>query len=493
MKKEDHLKIIFGLKVKQIRTQQDLSLFKLSKLTGLSKSYLNEIEKGKKYPKEDKIELLATALKTTSAMLISKKLDQNLSPIGQILESNILKEIPLELFGIEERDLIDIIAEAPIKVTAFLSTLIEIGNHYNLTRENFFLAALRSYQEANRNYFEEIEKKVELFNLRYRTKNDVTPSLFFLESILEEEYGYSIKKLDFSSHGEELENLRSIYLEKNKTLLINECAQDIHLEFIYAKEIGYHFLESPERLYTFPWAKHNSFDPLLHNFYHSYFAGALLIPKMAVLQKLEEFFMEPKWNPILFNSLMTQFTQSPETFYQRISNLLSVHFKVNDLFFIRMSYVLNTQEYHITKELHLSQNTSPHANETLEHYCRRWLSITLFNRFKELDNQPYLTDCQISQYPLGDKYLIFTTVTKDHSSENMLRSVSIGLLIGEKSKKLIHFLEDPNITQRQVGVTCESCSVENCGERVSPPLKLQKEQREKTKEASIEKLKLSFG
>ena len=41
---EDYIKLIFGLKLKQIRTDKNLSLFGLSKLSGLSKSYLNEIE-----------------------------------------------------------------------------------------------------------------------------------------------------------------------------------------------------------------------------------------------------------------------------------------------------------------------------------------------------------------------------------------------------------------------------------------------------------------
>ena len=39
--------LIFGLKLKQMRTDKNLSLFGLAKVTGLSKSYLNEIEKGK--------------------------------------------------------------------------------------------------------------------------------------------------------------------------------------------------------------------------------------------------------------------------------------------------------------------------------------------------------------------------------------------------------------------------------------------------------------
>ena len=52
--KEDYIKLIFGLKLKQVRSDSGLSLYGLAKKTGLSKSYLNEIEKGKKYPKPDR-------------------------------------------------------------------------------------------------------------------------------------------------------------------------------------------------------------------------------------------------------------------------------------------------------------------------------------------------------------------------------------------------------------------------------------------------------
>ena len=55
-------RILFGLKVKQSRQAQSLSFADLAGRTGISVSYLNEIEKGKKYPKEDKIQALAHAL-----------------------------------------------------------------------------------------------------------------------------------------------------------------------------------------------------------------------------------------------------------------------------------------------------------------------------------------------------------------------------------------------------------------------------------------------
>lgn len=217
----DYIKLIFGLKLKQARTNKNLSLFGLAKITDLSKSYLNEIEKGKKYPKTDKIILLSEKLDVSYDSMVSLKLDNNLAPIGEILKSGILKEIPLDLFGIQENDLIDIIANAPAKVNAFISTIIEIAQHYNLTRESFFLASLRSYQEAHNNYFEDLEEKVLKFSKAFHVDIESGISLDELRAILIEEYGYTIKEIVFSEE-EELGDLRSIFVQKSKTLLLSE-------------------------------------------------------------------------------------------------------------------------------------------------------------------------------------------------------------------------------------------------------------------------------
>ncbi len=74
-------RIIFGLKIKQLRQAVGLSFAELAEQTGMSVSYLNEIEKGKKYPKEDKIQALAKVLQTNEKELISKELDRSLEPV----------------------------------------------------------------------------------------------------------------------------------------------------------------------------------------------------------------------------------------------------------------------------------------------------------------------------------------------------------------------------------------------------------------------------
>ena len=59
------IRLIFGFKVRYLRLQKGLSYQELSNITGLSTSYLNDIEKGKRYPKTDKITALALALDVT--------------------------------------------------------------------------------------------------------------------------------------------------------------------------------------------------------------------------------------------------------------------------------------------------------------------------------------------------------------------------------------------------------------------------------------------
>ena len=50
-----NLRFILGLKLSQLRKEQGLSLKELAGKAGIAISYLNEIEKGKKYPKPEKI------------------------------------------------------------------------------------------------------------------------------------------------------------------------------------------------------------------------------------------------------------------------------------------------------------------------------------------------------------------------------------------------------------------------------------------------------
>ncbi len=489
--KEDYIKLIFGLKLKQIRTENKLSLFGLSKLSGLSKSYLNEIENGKKYPKPDKIAILSEKLDVPYDQMVSLKLDKNLAPIGDLLQSKILKEIPLELFGIKENTLIDIVASAPAKVNAFISTIIEIAQHYNFSRESFFLASLRSFQEANNNYFDDLEQSVLKFVKAYQLDISQSVSSKDLKEILIEEYGYSIIENELSKY-EALGNLRSVFVPKTNTLLLANEIDEAQRTFIYAKELAYNFLETKDRLYTFPWIKFESFDQVLNNFYASYFAGALIIPKDELTLQLESVFNKETFDKGLFLQMLNGFNASPESFYQRLTNILPKAFNIKNLFFLRISHKADSEKFYLNKELHLSHQHSPRANETNEHYCRRWISLKVLKEIS-ISNNSHEFDIQISNYPSHDtKYLVLSSATKDPFRENQYRSISIGLLVNKQLERKLKFLGDTSIKKQEVGVTCERCAISDCKVRQAPAIILDKKDKNKNIEKIVEELNAKF-
>ncbi|MDO5979007.1 helix-turn-helix domain-containing protein [Flavivirga spongiicola] len=489
---EDYIKLIFGLKLKQLRTAKGLSLFGLSKLTGLSKSYLNEIEKGKKYPKPDKIVILSEKLDVPYDHIVSLKLDNNLAPIGEILRSNILKEIPLEIFGIKESNLIDIVANAPAKVNAFISTIIEIAKHYSFGKESFYLASLRSFQEANNNYFDGVEQSVLKFATTYQIDLNRPILSKELEDILIEEYGYIIKESELGKY-EALENLRSVFVPKTKTLLLADGIDERQRSFIYSKEIAYNFLEITDRLYTFPWIKFESFDHVLNNLYASYFAGALIIPKKELILQLETVFEKETFDEVLFLKMFEAFNASPESFYQRLTNILPKAFNIQNLFFLRFTHKADSEKYHLKKELHISHQHSPRAYETNEHYCRRWVSLKVLKDINK-SKKTHEFDIQISNY-VGDdtKYLVLSSATKDPFKDNQYRSISIGLLINKQLERKLKFLDDKAIKTQEVGVTCERCAIKDCKVRQAPAIILDKVAKNKKIEIIVEELNTKFG
>ena len=100
-----------------------------------------------------------------------------------------------------------------------------------------------------------------------------------------------------------------------------------------------------------------------------------MIPKDAVTEKLNDFFQSKEWEPKVFDQLIQEFTNSPETFYYRLTNILPPELGIKDLFYLCFTKKKNSDKIQILKELHLNQQQAPHANATNEHYCRRWIAV----------------------------------------------------------------------------------------------------------------------
>ena len=270
---EDTVKTIFGLKLKQLRKERKLSLQNLSELSGLSVSYLNEIENGRKYPKSDKILALAKAFDIPYDKLVSLKVNRNLEPISKLMQSDVFNDIPFEAFGIARENVLRLMADAPVKVLAFINAITEMARNYNMRQEHFHFAALRSYQELNDNYFEEIEEKAARFLEEYGLEKERPLSSHTLEKLLKERFGYEIVFTDFADYPS-LKKFRSVFLKGDqKRLLVNQRLSEQQRTFLFGKELGFRYLGMDERPATSSWHKAESFEKVLNNFLASYFSG----------------------------------------------------------------------------------------------------------------------------------------------------------------------------------------------------------------------------
>ncbi len=470
--KSQNERIIFGLKVRQLRQEKGLSFKKLSERSGLSISYLNEIEKGKKYPKLDKVRVLAQVLGEEVDELTSTELRRGLAPVGQLLSSNFLNELPLDLFGIELSKVVQIIASAPLRVGAFISTLVELARNYAMREENFYHGAMRAYQELHYNYFEEIETAAAQFVRQYELPDAEAPSVDQLQAILEDSCQYEIVHNGLKDYPDLL-TFRSVFVPRQKRLLLNPQLTNTYKAFQFGKELGFYYLKLKERALSSSLSRVNSFEEVLNHFKAAYFSVAILIGKDHFVRQLRQLFAKSRWNGEAFISLMEHYHASPEMLFLRLTNILPTCFGLRKLFSLRIIHDTASDQFHIDKELHLNHKHYPQSNGISEHYCRRWLSVSLLRDLTDLQQKGKyagtIVGAQRSRYfGTEDEYLCFTLARPSYPEPGKNVSVALGLLIDENLKKNIAFWDDPAIGRREVNITCERCAIQDCEQRAVP-------------------------
>ncbi|MBP7272908.1 MAG: helix-turn-helix domain-containing protein [Saprospiraceae bacterium] len=477
-------KIIFGLRLRQLRQQQELSFASLSERTGIATSYLNEIEKGKKFPKEDKVILLAKALNVSLDVLLTTELEPHFTPVKDLIKSDFLNELPLDIFGIDQSKVIDIISNAPKKVGAFISTLLEAARSFAFREEHFYLRAMRAYQEMHYNYFEDIETETDKFIQHFQLMGIASTAQ--LETILTQHFRCQIRNEALKQYPE-LHRLKSVFVANKRQLLLNKL-NETQRRFQIAKELGFQYLQLAERPNTSTLLQVNSFEVALNNFKAAYFAVSLLVPRQLFLEDLAHFFSMPKWDAACLQQFLEKYNVSPETLFQRF-NLAAHYFGLQQFFFIRVVHHLETDFFEIDKELHLARRHRPHGNELQEHYCRRWVAVSALRTIQR-ENKEVDVAVQRSKYmDSPDEYICFTIARRGYaSSDNRNVSVTIGLLINEDAYEKIAFLKDKNIPQREVNITCERCGIANCAERAAPATVLKQRQRRQQLLETLKKL-----
>jgi hypothetical protein len=221
---------------------------------------------------------------------------------------------------------------------------------------------------------------------------------------------------------------------------------------------------------------------VVNNFKGSYFSCALFLNKAHLIDWLKETLSSKSFSLLRFQELMDRYAVSPEILLHRLTNILPRHFGINELFFLRFSTQQGSDEYELTKEMHLSGLHNPHSSMLNEHYCRRWVSLSILKELeKSVKAGTYsqsLCRVQRSKYFGTDKeYLIISFAKPIVFGSDKHNSVSIGLLLTDQLKKKVKFWNDPQIPIRMVGETCERCIATDCQERSEKPLYIAQQQK----------------
>jgi len=472
---EQNLRFILGLKLNQLRKQRGLSLKEVAAKADLAISYLNEIEKGKKYPKPEKILSLARALGTTYDDLVSLQLDEKLHPLSGVLRSGVLDEIPLEVFGLTPTSLLEMMAASPEKISALFDTFVKIAHRFDVTLEHLLLAAMRSYVEQNKNYFEDIEQVAEKFRRQHAWAQQPSPDLARLREHLTARHGYTIDDATIAAQPD-LHALRSVTLDgetAHPRLLINPRLNDWQKAFIFAREIGYRELGLRETVSTSPIIKVDSFDQLLNNFRASYFAGATLLDRHLIVTDLRQFFARSRWDGDALVAIKRRYQATSEMFFHRLSQIVPHFFGLEQMYFVRFDHRRGTPDVRIGKELHYQRIYASHSIGVNEHYCRRWVSLRSlleFERRQAANNggNTIATAQRSRFYANGDEYFSFS-LAHPHSLEPAMNScVTLGFLVNDAFKKSVNFWSDEGLPLQIVGDTCERCGIADCESRVVP-------------------------
>ncbi len=450
-----NVRFIFGLKLKQLRAENNYSLSQLSALTNISKSYLNEIEKGKKYPKPEKITRLASVLNTNYDNLVSLQLGKKLAPVSSLIKSNLLNELPLDFFGLSSHDILVLLSNAPIQFSAFVDALIRIGREHDFKVESLYFSVLRSFQEMHNNYFPNLESSAKTLRKQLKINaqsSNIKEKLIFL---LKNSYQYKVDLNGFKNKPK-LKNLRYLLIPNSSpTLLINKQLSYAQIVFILSREVSFNVLKAKKRPQTSSWIETQSFEHVLNNFRSYYMASAFLLDERSFTKGLVDFTKKPIFKPEEVVKLIKDTNVSAEVFMLRITNLVPKYFRYSSLFFTRYNHSLNDNTYTLNKALNgvgLSLSESNHFDDKA---CQRWVAMDALAQLQKTQssktgNKPICTIHKVNFENCANQYLVISLAHAINPGNNFNCVISVGFLLNERFLAQTKFAHDTSIKEHTV-------------------------------------------
>jgi len=447
-----------GPKIKAFRRQMGMQANKLAEELGISPSYLNLIEKGKRKIDGDLLINVCEKLRIELSDLTSKT-DLNLEHnISELLSDDLFED--LDILGPEVKDLVSTnpkIAKALIKLgDNFKQKDHEIvnkvenisGKIIDSRKAAFPGEVISDFLQENKNFFPKLENFANIIFEKVKQNNRTR--YIALCNFLKDEYGITVKDVI----PEEGKPFSKIYKVKEKELFLSDylsietkklhAAAQISLEGA-SKEID-------EYLSTFNFPSDEA-KKLTRVALLNYCGAAILMPYKLFHKECKELKYDLE---LLQNTFATSFEQVAH----RVTCLQDPKLPGIPFHFLRVDVAGN-----ISKRFSLSGIEIPRYGGA----CPRWNVYSAFSR-------PGVIQAAVSKMTNGEKYVcIAKTVEKGIGRYGQKKSIlSIGLGCEAKFAKDFVYTENLDLNDKKselpIGVSCRTCDRLDCSQRAFPPL-----------------------
>ena len=452
------LDLKIGPKIKAFRRQLGIQANKLAEQLGISPSYLNLIEGGKRRIDGDLLLKVCQELKIELSDLTTKS-DLNLANnISELLDDELFED--LDILGPEVKDLVNTnpkIARALIKLgDNFKQKDHEMINKVeNLSgkiidsrKASFPGEVISDFLQENKNYFPKLEEFANTIFDKVQ-KNNRTRYIALCE-FLKDEYSITVKDII----PEEGKPFSKIYKKNKKELWLSDYVSLETKKLYAAAQIAHEgaMKEINEYLSKFKFPSDES-KKLTQIALLNYCGAAILMP-----YKL--FHSECKKLKYDLELLQNTFATSFEQVAHRVTCLQDPKLPGIPFHMLRVDVAGN-----ISKRFSLSGIEIPRYGGA----CPRWNVYSAFTR-------PGIIQAAVSKMSNGEKYVcIARTVEKGVGRFGQSKSIlSIGLGCEAKHAKDFIYTENIDVTDKKteipIGVSCRTCDRLDCSQRAFPPL-----------------------
>jgi len=452
------LTLKIGPKIKSFRRQKGLQANKLAEQLGISPSYLNLIESGKRKIDGDLLLKVCDKLSIELSDLTSKS-DLNLeNNIMEILDDNLFED--LDILGPEVKDLAstnpkigralvrlgDILKKKDHELVNKIETLS--GKIVDNRKNSFPGETVSDFLQENKNYFPKLEEFAnQVFD---EVQNNNRTRYIALCQFLRNKYSIIVKDII----PEDGKPFTKIYKKNRKELLLSDYnsleTKKLYAAAQIAQEGAEKIIEEYLKDFNFPSEESKKLTKVA---LLNYCGAAILMP-----YKL--FHTECKKLKYDLELLQNTFSTSFEQVAHRVTCLQDPKLPGIPFHMLRVDIAGN-----ISKRFSLSGIEIPRYGGA----CPRWNVYSAFKR-------PGVIQAAVSKMTNGEKYVcIARTVEKGIGRYGQSKSIlSIGLGCEAKYAKDFIYTENIDINDKKteipVGVSCRTCDRLDCSQRAFPPL-----------------------